>query len=525
MAENRQAGAFGTEGGRRPTGVPNAAGASELSELQERLEGRTEETLREHRNATHATQEQSQDTSQAPWDSGALVFLDEETAQENSPVDLPTGLPRLTNLKKGRRLVRKPHQEYAKLSPEQRLLLLDTWQRSGLTSADFANLVGISKHTLYGWKRKFKTYGPEGLMDEKRGAKKGSKLPELTKRTILMIKEANPEYGCQRISDMLLRGPALPASANAVARVLHEAGYETEEVATSPHGVEPKRFERARPNQLWQTDIFTFTLKRQNRRIYLIAFLDDNSRFLVSWGLYGSCSTAMVVEVLRAGISSYGAPEEVLTDNGPQYVTWRGKSAFAKELERRGIRHVVAKPKHPQTLGKIERYWGTLWGECVEAAIFLDLEDARKRIALFVDYYNFHRVHQGIDGLVPADRFFEAAPEVLKTLRSRVAANALELARNGMPKKKVYVSGRVGDKSFSIHGQGERVIMTQEGEHREEVELITPLETREETEELPKAVSAAALMPEEPMQEENTPGVSILDEMPDPQGGSGKARA
>ena len=111
MAENRQAGAFGTEGGRRPTGVPNATGASELSELQERLEGRTEETLREHRNATHATQEQSQDTSQAPWDSGALVFLDEETAQENSPVDLPTGLPRLTNLKKGRRLVRKPHQE------------------------------------------------------------------------------------------------------------------------------------------------------------------------------------------------------------------------------------------------------------------------------------------------------------------------------------------------------------------------------------------------------------------------------
>ena len=50
-----------------------------------------------------------------------------------------------------------------------------------------------------------------------------------------MLKQANPEWGCQRISDMLLRGPALPASAAAVARVLHEAGYQMEEVTTHPH--------------------------------------------------------------------------------------------------------------------------------------------------------------------------------------------------------------------------------------------------------------------------------------------------
>jgi len=46
-----------------------------------------------------------------------------------------------------------------------------------------------------------------------------------------MLKESNPDWGCQRISDMLVRGPALPASPTAVARVLKEAGYELEEVA------------------------------------------------------------------------------------------------------------------------------------------------------------------------------------------------------------------------------------------------------------------------------------------------------
>ncbi len=117
---------------------------------------------------------------------------------------------------------------------------------------------------------------------------------------------------------MLLRGPALPASPQAVARVLHEAGYQTEEVPTYPHPEKMRRFERARANQLWQTDLFTFVLKRQNRRVYLVAFMDDHSRYLVAYGLHAGQSAALVMEVFRAGVASYGPPEEVPTDNGSQ---------------------------------------------------------------------------------------------------------------------------------------------------------------------------------------------------------------
>jgi transposase InsO family protein len=273
---------------------------------------------------------------------------------------------------------------------------------------------------------------------------------------------------------MLVRGPALPASPTAVARVLKEAGYELEEVPTRPHPDKVRRFERARSNQLWQTDLFTFLLKRQNRRVYLVAFMDDHSRFLTGFGLHASQSTALVLEVLRTAITSYGAPEEILTDNGTQYVTWRGKSAFTKELEKRGIRQVVASPRRPQTLGKIERFWGTLWRECIEAAVFLDLADAQRRIGHFIDHYNFQRTHQGIDGLVPADRYFGAGSEVLRTLKKRVAANALELARHGLPKKPFYVTGQVGGKSFSVHAEGERVILKRQGEERQEVDLVRP---------------------------------------------------
>jgi transposase InsO family protein len=390
----------------------------------------------------------------------------------------PVGPPPLCARRRGGPGRRKEDTEEPvgrkEFTPQERLLILDTWQRSGLPAGDFAPLVGLSKHTLYGWKHRFDEEGPSGLMDRPRGPGKGSKLPDLTRRTILMLKGANPDWGTERISAMLERGPALPASPGAVARVLAEAGYELKEEPTRPHPAEPHRFERAVPNELWQTDLFTFNLKRQNRRLYLVAFLDDCSRFVVGYGLHATQSAQLVIEVLRSAIASYQGPGEILTDNGAQYITWRGKGAFTRECEKRGIRQIVAKPRRPQTLGKIERFWGTLWRECVETAVFLDLADAGRRIGLFIDHYNFQRPHTALGGLVPADRYFGAAPEILKVLKDRVAANSLELARGGVPKAPFYLAGNAGGQPFSVHAEGERVILKHGEGERQEIDLLVP---------------------------------------------------
>jgi transposase InsO family protein len=356
------------------------------------------------------------------------------------------------------------------LTPQQRLLVLDTWMKSGLPAGDFAPLVGVSKHTLYAWKARFEAEGPAGLMDQPRGGPKGSRLSDVTKRAVLMMKEQHPEWGCERISALLARGPALAASPQAVQRVLLDAGYQTEDRPTVPHPDKVRSFERAQPNELWQSDLFTFMLKRQNQRVHLVAFLDDHSRFIVSYGLHASQSAALVIEVFRAGIASYGPPVEMLTDNGSQYVTWRGKSQFAHECDKRGVKQIVARPRHPQTLGKIERFWGTLWRECLETAVFTDLGEARLRIGHFIDHYNFQRPHQGIDDAVPADRYFQAAPQVRAAMRERVAANALELAKNGVPKAPFYVTGNVAGQEFSVHAEGETVIL-QKGEQRASISL------------------------------------------------------
>ena len=109
------------------------------------------------------------------------------------------------------------------------------------------------------------------------------------------------------------------------------------------------------------------------------------------------------------------------------------------------------------------------------------------RIGHFIDWYNFQRTHSGIGGLVPADRFFGAAPEVLHALKDRVAANALELARNGLPKPPFYVTGQLGGKNFSLHAEGERVFLTREGGLRQEVDLVPPAAAADSAA-MPKAI-------------------------------------
>src|SRR5277367_6323430 len=73
---------------------------------------------------------------------------------EPAPDSIPE-LPRLQQPRRGRRLAKKPEEPASPLTREQRLLVLDAWQRSCLPARDFAPLVGMSRHTLYAWKKKF----------------------------------------------------------------------------------------------------------------------------------------------------------------------------------------------------------------------------------------------------------------------------------------------------------------------------------------------------------------------------------
>jgi hypothetical protein len=97
-------------------------------------------------------------------------------------IELRRALP-LQHSVKGQRQLRGGDLRAVRIKPEQRLLLLDTLKRSGLPMEEFGKLVGVSKHTLCAWNKRFLERGPEGLMDQPCRVHKGSSLPELTKRS------------------------------------------------------------------------------------------------------------------------------------------------------------------------------------------------------------------------------------------------------------------------------------------------------------------------------------------------------
>ena len=105
------------------------------------------------------------------------------------------------------------------------------------------------------------------------------------------------------------------------------------------------------------------------------------------------------------------------------------------------------------TLGKVERFWASMWQEFLVRAQFDSFESARERLKLWVKYYNHRRPHQGIGGLCPADRFFEIQGEVKKAIQAGIQENLLEMALRGQPKAPFYLIGRMEGQSVVLKAE------------------------------------------------------------------------
>lgn len=359
-------------------------------------------------------------------------------------------------------------------SPEERRAVIEAFQRAGLTLSSFSRTWGVSEWTLRNWLTRYKREGPAGLEPKRRGRPKGSggfaTHAPAVQAEIVRTKERFPHFGWRKVRDFLRRFQGVEVSTGSVARTLKSEGFEPLAQKRKRHRSSDKvrRFERAHPGELWQTDITSFVLRRHSTRVYLVVFLDDFSRYVVSWALSTSQRGAWVIETLMDGIARHGKPKEVLTDQGRQYYAWRGKSEFQKVLVREGIQHVVSRAHHPETLGKCERLWETVGREFWERAQPQELTDARERLGHFFAHYNLFRPHQGIDGLVPADRFFKAEDPLRKTLEARLAPSELDAALAETPRKSVYLFGQVGDEQVSLVGEkGGLVVHTSRGVRHE----------------------------------------------------------
>jgi len=216
----------------------------------------------------------------------------------------------------------------------------------------------------------------------------------------------------------------LEADTVTVAKILKDAGYELKQ----RHA--PKkdyiRFEASRPLELSQIDICEFYIHKQ--RVYLVLLLDDFSRFLLNFSLLEQCNMEQIEKMVSDAINRYGKMERLISDRGFVFHGWRGINAFEKFLEGMDIYHIHTSPYHPETIGKIEAVNKSIQKELIRQEEFSSIADARGKIRDWIWRYNYHRVHQGLDGLcVPADRFHGWLEEVERGM-SKLVENGIDLS-------------------------------------------------------------------------------------------------
>ena len=191
--------------------------------------------------------------------------------------------------------------------PEFRLRAVLMHKDNGLTQAEVARELGMSINTLNTWVLAYNQYGAasallraESASPRARGGGGAarSRLPGAVRRKIVELKKENHGWGGRRIAQVMRRWFLMEASPETVRRTLNQEDL-IEKTRKKPrrNRSRPRFFERATPNQMWQSDIFTFRLGGRNA--YLIAFLDDYSRYIVGAGLYRSQTAEAVIEVFR----------------------------------------------------------------------------------------------------------------------------------------------------------------------------------------------------------------------------------
>ena len=116
----------------------------------------------------------------------------------------------------------------------------------------------------------------------------------------------------------------------------------------------------------------------------------------------------------------------IISDNGPQFVA----KDFKAFIRLKGMDHVRTSPYYPQSNGKLERWHKSLKSECIRPKVPLNLDEAQRLVADYVEDYNHQRLHSAIGYVTPADKLAGKAPEILENREQKLAQAREKRAEN-----------------------------------------------------------------------------------------------
>lgn len=169
-----------------------------------------------------------------------------------------------------------------------------------------------------------------------------------------------------------------------------------------------RRYERPHINEVWCGDSsvgpYLTTDDGRKHRVYVIALIDDASRFIVGIDVFFNDNFVNLMSVTKSAVAKYGVPKVFNFDNGPSYRN-RQMDLLAARI---GSTIHYCRPYSPVQKAKIERWFRTMkdqWMATLNMKDFHTLDELRGSLLTYVKLYN-QREHSSLKGKSPEERFF-----------------------------------------------------------------------------------------------------------------------
>lgn len=287
----------------------------------------------------------------------------------------------------------------ARLNLFSRKLLISRWQ-SGQKVGQIAEHLGVSRRCCYKWINRYKEEGLSGLEDKRSGPKRGKRIPPRREQAIIKARNRFRE-GPDRLALRL----GLPRSTVYVVLRRNKLNHLFAKKVKEP----VRRYEKKTPGELLHVDLKYLPSIGGKRYKYQLTIMDDCTRYSKATILEKKTTTAITKDLVGF-LDEFPFPvERVMTDNGMEF-TMRfaahkdRKTYFQKELEKRGIKHLLIKPGRPQTNGKVERFHRTIDEELYRIKQFINESHRQRELNRYLYRYNNKRAHLGIRGITPTGK-------------------------------------------------------------------------------------------------------------------------
>jgi transposase InsO family protein len=170
-----------------------------------------------------------------------------------------------------------------------------------------------------------------------------------------------------------------------------------------------RTFLASHANELWTMYLTTHPMWNYSVR-YILVLMELQSRRVVHVAVTASPTLTWLKQRIREATPFGSVPRFLLHDNdgifgqfGRRRPGKTGRSnRCALDLWLGEILHIKGVPipyGAPNAAAHIERFMGSLKGECLNHFIFLSEDHLRRTVTAYVAYYNQGRPHQGIEGI------------------------------------------------------------------------------------------------------------------------------